>query len=249
MNLTDKVALVTGASTGVGEGIAKALYQHGAKVIITSLDHEEITNTAKLIDPSGRRVIGKVADVRDPIAIEMLIRDIDKTNGVLHLVVNNAGITGPHQVNISDYNLEKWDNVIQTNVYGTFYTMKYSLPLIERSGGGSIVNLAAVNGIVGISGIAPYTASKHAIIGLTQSAALENAEKNIRINAIAPGYVATPNIKNLPSETQKWMADQHPMKRMASVEEIANTVLFLLSPLSSFTTGAVFPVDGGYLAQ
>lgn len=245
----NKVALVTGASTGVGAAIAKALYQQGARVIITARNLDEIGQRALEIDPTTEKVIGMVADVRDPHAISALIDQIEKQYGRLDYVVNNAGITGAHQTAVVDCDLDEWQQVLQTNVSGTFYVMKYALPLMEKTGGGSMVNLSAVNGYVGIAGIAPYTASKHAVIGLTQSAALEYAQKNIRINAIAPGYVATPKTQQLPAATQQWMAEQHPMQRLASTEEVANTVLFLLSPLSSFTTGAVYPVDGGYLAQ
>lgn len=245
----NKVALVTGASTGVGEGIARALFKEGARIVITSRNHQDITECARNIDPSGDFVWGKVADVRNPESIASLIKDITERYGELNYVVCNAGITGPHQVNLADYDLNTWQQVIDTNISGTFYTMKYALPLIQESGGGSIVTLSAVNGLVGIGGIAPYTASKHAIIGLTQSVALEYAQSNIRVNAVAPGYVATPKIQALPEATQKWMEELHPLKRMATMEEVANVVLFLLSPLSSCVTGAVYPVDGGYLAQ
>lgn len=247
--LDGQIALVTGASTGVGAGIAKALYEQGARVIITARNAAEVHATAKHIDPSGKKVIGQVMDVQDSDAVKNGISDIENNYGALHLVVNNAGITGPHQTTIDNYPVLDWQNVIQTNISGTFYTMKYALPLIEKSGGGSIVNLSAVNGYVGIAGIAPYTATKHAIIGLTQSVALEYAQRHIRVNAVAPGYVSTPNIQRLPDDVQHWMADQHPMKRLATVEEVANTVVFLLSPLSSFTTGAIYAIDGGYLAQ
>lgn len=249
MLLQHKIALITGASTGVGFGIAKALYEQGARVIMTSRNLDEIQAAATAIDSSGTQVIGKVVDVKNHESVMQLLHDIEKDYGALHLLVNNAGITGPHQTNITDYPIQDWQNIIQTNISGTFYTLKYALPLIEQSGGGSVVNLSAVNGLVGIEGIAPYTASKHAVIGLTQSAALEYAQKNIRVNAVAPGYIATQKIQSLPDEVQQWMAQQHPMKRMATMEEVAHTVVFLLSPLSSFTTGAVYAIDGGYLAR
>lgn len=248
MLLEGKVALVTGASTGVGEGIARVLHREGATVIVSSRNPQRTADAARKLDPSGEKVIPKVADVTDPKSVQSLISDIEQSYGRLDCPVCNAGITGPHNVNITDIELQDWHDVIQTNVNGTFYTLKYALPLIEKSGGGTVVNLSSSNGFVGVAGLAAYTASKHAVIGITQSVALEYAQRNVRINAVAPGYVATPRIRELPTETQKWMADQHPMKRMATVEEVGNTVAFLLSPLSSFTTGSVYAIDGGLLA-
>ncbi|QLQ79328.1 hypothetical protein HG537_0B06760 [Torulaspora globosa] len=247
MLLQGKIALVTGASTGVGEGIARVLLREGATVIVCSRDPQRIANTARKLDPSGEKVIPKTADVADAQSVQSLINDIEQSYGRLDCLVCNAGITGPHNVNITDMELQDWHDVIQTNVNGTFYTLKYALPLIEKSCG-TVVNLSSTNGFVGVPGLASYTASKHAIIGITQSVALEYARRNVRINAVAPGYVATPRILSLPTETQQWMADQHPMKRMATVEEVGNTVAFLLSPLSSFTTGSVYTIDGGLLA-
>lgn len=249
LSLDNKVVIVTGASSGVGAGIAEALYQQGAKVIITARNSEELSKKARSIDPTGTKVIPKCMDVRNPEAARSLIEQIRNEHGALNCLVNNAGITGPHQVMIPECRLEDWQQVMETNVNGAFYMMKYALPLIEESKGGSIVNLSAVNGCVGIAGLAPYTTSKHAIIGLTQSAALEYAQRGVRINAVAPGYVATSTLTALPDDVQRWMAAQQPMNRMATVEEVANTVMFLLSPLSSHTTGAVYAVDGGFLAQ
>ncbi|QEU60964.1 hypothetical protein KDRO_D06610 [Kluyveromyces lactis] len=248
-----KIALVTGASTGVGEGIARALYERGATVVITSRHMSEVQETADNIDPSGSRVIGKEVDVTVAKAVEDLIQEIREEFGALHHLVNNAGITGPHQTGIEDYDINSWRQVIDTNINGTFYTLKYALPLMENSSSpdseATVVNISAVNGLVGIPGISPYTATKHAVIGITQSVALEFAERNVRVNAVAPGYVSTPKIQALPEETQQWMSSQHPMKRMATMTEVANTVLFLLSPLTGFTTGSVYPIDGGFLAQ
>lgn len=249
MLLEGKIALVTGASTGVGEGIARVLYKEGATVIITARNLERVTATARKLDPTGEKVIPKVADVTDPAAMKSLIEDVEKSYGALHHLVCNAGITGPHNVGITEIDLKDWQDVIQTNINGTFYTLKYALPLMEKTGGGSVVNLSSSNGFVGIPGLSCYTATKHAIIGITQSVALEYAQRNIRVNAVAPGYVATPLIRSLPSNTQQWMADQHPMKRLATMEEVGNSVAFLLSPKSSFTTGSVYSIDGGILAE
>lgn len=252
----DKVAVVTGASTGVGEAIATALFEKGALVFITSRHLPEIQQTANRIDPTGKRVFGRAVDVTRAEEVKNLFAEIEATFGSLHHLVNNAGITGPHNTGIENYDLDDWKRVIDTNINGMFYTLKYALPLMESTVGSekncietTVVNLSAVNGIVGIPGISPYTASKHAVAGITQSVALEYAQRHIRINAVAPGYVSTPRINDLPPEVQNWMATQHPMQRMASLSEVSNTVLFLLSTLSSFTTGVVYPIDGGYLAQ
>lgn len=244
-----KVALVSGASTGVGETIAEELFERGAIVVITARNMEELGRTARRIDPSGERVIPMTADVRDHESVRMVIEQTVKRCGYLHFLVNNAGITGPHGVSICDYEVKDWHDIIATDLSSVFYGMKYALPAIVGSGGGAIVNLSAVNGIVGIAGIAPYTAAKHAIIGLTQSAALEFAEKGVRINAVGPGYVDTPRMRLLSDEVRKEMAVSHPMKRMASRRDVAKTVAFLLSDDSAFTTGSFYAVDGGYTAQ
>ncbi len=248
-NLVGKIALVTGASTGVGEGIAQYLYQCGVTVIITGRHEETLTNTAQKIDKNQQRVIPMAMDVTDPQSFQKTIEIIEQQQGSLHYLVNNAGITGPHGVLVEDYPLDAWQAVIETDINGTFYGLKYGIPAIVRSGGGAVVNLSACNGITGIAGIAPYTAAKHAVLGLTRATALEYAKKRVRVNAIGPGYVETPNISALPQETKDWMASTHPMGRMAQREEIAKTVGFLLSDDSSFITGAFIPIDGGYTAQ
>lgn len=249
MDWTNKIAFVTGSSTGVGKGIANALCQKGATVIISARKADTLEDCIHEFKSNGFKVFGLQLDVQDAKAVETAILEIRKKFGALHFLVNNAGVTGPHQTDIVNYDIQEWQTILQTNISGMFYTMKYALPLIEKSGGGSVVNLSAVNGLVGIGGIAPYTCTKHAVIGLTKSVALEYAQKNIRINAVAPGYVDTENMKLLPDDVRSWMKNQHPMLRMASVEEIAQLVLFLLSDLSSFTTGSVYTADGGYLAQ
>ncbi len=244
-----RVALVTGASTGVGFTIAQKLYSLGAITVITGRNEVALQQAAREIDLTGQRVYAIKMNVANAQDFKTTVEKIEQQYGVLHYLVNNAGITGPHGVNIEDYPLEAWHEVIETDITGTFHGMKYSIPAILRSGGGAIVNLSACNGVTGIAGIAPYTAAKHAVLGLTRSAALENAQKGIRINAVGPGYIETPNISALPQETQQWMASTHPMGRMATRLEIANVVAFLLSEESSFITGAFIPIDGGYTAQ
>ena len=248
-DFTNKIAMVTGASTGVGEGIAQYLYLCGATVIITGRHKGSLIEAAKRIDEKQQKVIPMVMDVTDAEAFKATINAIEKQLGGLHYLVNNAGVTGPHGVSVEDYPLEAWHEVINTDINGTFYGLKYGIPAIIRSGGGAVVNLSACNGVVGIAGIAPYTAAKHAVVGLTRSTALEYAKKGVRVNAIGPGYVETPNIAALPQDTQAWMASTHPMGRMAQRDEIAKTVGFLLSEDSSFITGAFIPIDGGYTAQ
>jgi NAD(P)-dependent dehydrogenase (short-subunit alcohol dehydrogenase family) len=183
------------------------------------------------------------------IAIKHAVECTIERFGKLDLAVNNAGITGSAEDPVQEVDLEIWRDVIDTNLTGIFHSMKYEIPAMLTNGSGAIVNLSSANGLVGLPGMAAYTASKHGVIGLTRSAALELAESNIRVCAIAPGYVATPRIMESGKEVTDWMASVHPMKRLATREEIADLVGYLLSDHAAFITGSVHSIDGGYTAQ
>jgi NAD(P)-dependent dehydrogenase (short-subunit alcohol dehydrogenase family) len=248
MNFHNKVALITGSTTGIGEEVAGQLHRYGARVIIVSRSLHEARQKARSLSPDGT-AIGIECDVADPEQVSSMINHAVDHFGRLDYAVNNAGTTGEHNKTITEQTVDNWNNVISNTLSSVFYCMKYEIPEILKSGGGSIVNLSAVNGLAGIPGLAPYTTAKHGIIGLTRSAALEFACQGVRVNAVAPGYVSTPRINELPENIISAFANSHPMKRMATMTEVADFILFLLSEKSGFCTGGVYPVDGGYLAE
>jgi NAD(P)-dependent dehydrogenase (short-subunit alcohol dehydrogenase family) len=244
-----KVAIVTGATEGLGESIARELFGRGACVVIAARNGERAVEVAKELDPSGERALGCRTDVRDHRSVQRLVETAVGRFKGLHLAVNNAGITGPGGVTIPETAIDDWNDVIATDLSGMFFCLKYEIPAIMGSGGGAIVNMSSANGIVGLAGLGPYTAAKHGVIGLTRSAALECAARGVRVNAVGPGYVDTPRMRETPEDVLSMFAAAHPMGRLARREEVARLVAFLLSDESSFTTGGFFPIDGGYTAQ
>src|SRR5512145_2057401 len=248
MNFAGKIALVTGAGTGIGEAIAERLCQEGASVVLVSRHFEAIQSVCSRIDTNGERTFPIEADVCDPIQVEEAVRKAVDRFGQLNMAVNNAGITGPAGVPVQDVDIDVWREIIDIDISGVFYCMKYEIPVM-LSKGGAIVNMSSANGLVGLPGMSAYTTAKHAVIGLTKSAALELAESRVRVNAVAPGYVATPRILESGKEVTDWMASVHPIKRLATREEVAGLVAYLLSDAASFITGSVHSIDGGYVAQ
>ncbi|GGC14468.1 SDR family NAD(P)-dependent oxidoreductase [Pseudoduganella buxea] len=249
MELNKRSALVTGAATGIGEQIARRLFAGGAAVTLVGHDGAALERLRGELDPEGGRALAIEADVRDEAAMQDAVRRAVAGFGALHLAVNNAGLTGPHDTLLEDLSLETWNSVIETDLTGMFLSLKAELPAIVAAGGGAIVNLSSANGIVGVAGIGAYTAAKHGVLGLTRAVALEYATKKVRVNAIGPGYVATPRMLEMPREALDGMAAAHPLQRLATREEVAEFAAFLLSDRASFCTGGFYPIDGGYTAR
>jgi NAD(P)-dependent dehydrogenase (short-subunit alcohol dehydrogenase family) len=249
MDFDRQVALVTGAATGIGEQIARRLHAGGAAVTLVGHDGAALEKLCRELDPDGARTLAVEADVRDEAAMQAAVRRAVDQFGALHLAVNNAGLTGPHDTPLEALSLADWNTVIGTDLTGMFLSLKAELPAIVAAGGGAIVNLSSGNGVVGVAGIAAYTAAKHGVLGLTRAVALEYADKKVRVNAIGPGYVATPRMLEMPQDALDALAQAHPLGRLATREEVAEFAAFLLSARASFCTGGFYPIDGGYTAR
>ena len=244
-----KTAIVTGAASGIGEAIALELAASGAFVIVSDLTEESCANPVATILDRGGKAAAFAADVADPEAMKALVDFAEAQTGALHLAVNNAGIGGA-QAPTGEYPIDAWQQVININLNGVFYGMRYQLPALERAGGGAIVNMASILGSVGFANSSAYVASKHALLGLTKTAAMEYAQKGIRINSVGPAFIQTPLLTyNLSQEMLDGLAGLHPMGRIGTSEEVSALTCFLLSDRASFITGSYHLVDGGYTAQ
>jgi NAD(P)-dependent dehydrogenase (short-subunit alcohol dehydrogenase family) len=246
--LDGKVALVTGGASGIGAATCQWLSARGASVAVLDFDLSGAERHVSMLRKAGGKCIAVQVDVTDPEAIQTAVHRVTDQWGGLHLAVNNAGVTSPFGLT-ADVKLDDWHRVLGINLTGVFLSMRSEIPAILTSGGGSIVNVASILGISGMAGRAAYAAAKHGVVGLTKSAALDYAEQGLRVNAVAPGYVDTPLLKDRDVSVKAALADLHPMKRLAQAEEVAEVIGLLLSPAASFVTGQTYLVDGGYSAK
>lgn len=251
-DLTGKVVLVTGGGSGIGRAAALAFARAGSRVIIAGIDEKGGSETAELIHAEDSAALSVHCDVSREDDVRALMELVRDKFGMLHAAFNNAGIEG-YQAPAADITVAAWRHTLDVNITGAWLCMRYEIPLMLESGGGAIVNCASILGIVGFASSAAYAASKHALIGLTQTAALDYAAKGIRINAVCPGFIETPMLERAgvlsTPEARQALEALHPMNRLGLPAEVANAVVWLCTPGASFVTGVALPVDGGYLAR
>ena len=241
MRLEGKVAMVTGAASGIGRATAQTLAREGAAVMCADINTEGAQETADAIAAAGGTAAIVQLDVTDEAAVQAALAATIEELGALHILINDAGISGRGA---------EYHSVIDVNLNGVYYCLEHGAPLIEQHGGGSIVSLSSIMGLVG--GSAPaYTASKHGVLGLTRTYALIYGGRGVRVNCVNPGYIETPMTEfMLRDETRREASiGLHPIGRLGKPEDVANAILFLASDDASFVTGVALPVDGGYTAQ
>lgn len=248
ITFTGKTALITGAGSGIGAAIAKGLAASGARVVVQDLQAQAAERVTAEITAAGGLAHAAAGDVSDPAVVEGLVAQAIAAGGGLNLLVNNAGIGGP-LAPLGEYPLDGWRKVMAVNLDGVFYGMRYAIPEMLKAGGGAIVNIASILGSVGFANAGAYVAAKHALLGLTKTAALEYSAKGIRINAIGPAFIDTPLLANLPEGAKEALVAAHPIGRLGRAEEVADLTQYLLSDKASFITGSYHLLDGGYCAQ
>ncbi|MCF8453157.1 MAG: glucose 1-dehydrogenase [Pedobacter sp.] len=248
-SLNDKVAIITGSGSGIGRAAAILFAREGAKVVVSDINEEHGNAVVEEINKAGGQAFFMKADTSKADDNRNLVEQTVVKYGALHIAVNNAGIGGPLST-VADYPIDGWQKVIDTNLSGVFYGLKYQIPAMLKSGGGSVVNIASILGAAGTKFSPAYVAAKHGLVGLTKAAALEYADQKIRVNSVGPGYIKTPMVMNaLDEATLKAIVGLHPIGRLGESEEIAELILWLGSDKSSFVTGSYYPIDGGYLTQ
>ncbi len=249
--LDGKIALITGAGSGIGRASALTFAREGAKVAVADKLVDGGQETVRMVEAAGGTASFIEVDVSDAASVEAMVNATVETYGRIDCAYNNAGIEG--QVAPTDsYADDMFDKVIAVNLTGVWLCMKYEIPRLLEHGGGAIVNTASGAGLIGVAGLSAYVASKHGVIGLTKTAALEYAKSGIRVNAVCPGLIQTPMVERLTADQPQLgeaLVAMEPVGRTGRPEEIAESVVWLCSDAASFVTGHAMSVDGGFVAQ
>ena len=249
--LDGKIALITGAGSGIGRASALTFAREGAKVAVADKLVDGGRETVRMVEAAGGTASFIEVDVSDAASVEAMVNATVETYGRIDCAYNNAGIEG--QVAPTDsYADDMFDKVIAVNLTGVWLCMKYEIPRLLEHGGGAIVNTASGAGLIGVAGLSAYVASKHGVIGLTKTAALEYAKSGIRVNAVCPGLIQTPMVERLTADQPQLgeaLVAMEPVGRTGRPEEIAESVVWLCSDAASFVTGHAMSVDGGFVAQ
>lgn len=241
-----KVAIVTGGGSGIGEATALTMARSGAKVVVADFDKDAGDRVTEAIRAEGADATFVAVDVSKLDQVESMVKTAVDTYGGLHVAVNNAGIGGA-QAPTADYPVESWDQVIAVNLSSVFYGMRYEIPAMIESGGGSIVNMASILGSVGFAQSVAYVAAKHGVVGMTKTAAIEYSAQGVRVNSVGPGFINTPLLeKNLDAEMMAALVGLHPIGRLGEAQEVADLVTFLGSDAASYCTGGYYLADGAY---
>jgi NAD(P)-dependent dehydrogenase (short-subunit alcohol dehydrogenase family) len=252
LHLNGTVAVVTGAGSGIGAAAAVRLAEEGASVLLADLNHEAVAAVATGIKRDGGDAVGMAVDVTDAAEVAKMVATAVERWGRLDRAVNNAGIAQP-AMRIDEMSEEQFDRLIAVNAKGVWLCMKHELPAIHAAGGGAIVNVTSVASHIAAAGQGAYAGSKHAALGLTKGAALDYADKGIRVTAVSPGLVDTPMARNFVTESGdpdvlEPIKATHPMGRAATPQEVADAIIWALSDRAAFSTGSALLVDGGYTA-
>ena len=249
--LDGKVALVTGGASGIGRATALAFAREGAKLIIADIQVDGGHQTVHMITENGGAAIFVRTDVSQAVEVQALISQAVATYGRLDCAHNNAGISGGGRALTAEYAEDTWQQVIAINLTGVWLCMKYEIPQMLSQGSGAIVNTASAAGLIGGRGLVAYVASKHGVVGLTKTAALEYAQQGIRVNCVCPGAIQTPMTDRAwsdPGRRARVIASE-PIGRVGTPEEVAEAVVWLCSDAASFVTGHAMSIDGGLVAQ
>ncbi len=249
--LDGKVALITGAGSGIGRASALAFAREGAKVAVADIVVEGGEETVRMVTEAGGEAFFIKADVSNAAEVEAMVNTVVETYGRIDCAYNNAGIEG-QLASTDEYSEDVFDKVIGINLTGVWLCMKYELPHMLKQGSGSIVNTASGAGLIGVSGMSAYVASKHGVVGLTKTAALEYAKSGIRVNAVCPGLIQTPMMERITNDQPQLgeaLVAAEPIGRTGRPEEIAESVVWMCSDAASFVTGHAMSVDGGFVAQ
>jgi 3-hydroxybutyrate dehydrogenase len=251
--LDGKVALVTGGSSGIGRATALTFAREGAKLVIADMNEDGGQQTVHMITENGGEATFVRVDVANATEVAAMISKAVETYGRLDCAHNNAGVTQRAYPSTAEFPEDDWHRVLAINLTGVWLCMKYEIPQMLRQGSGAIVNTASVAGLVGLAGRSAYVASKHGVVGITRTAALEYAKAGIRVNCVCPGYIRTPMVayvlQHEGRQLEEQMVAREPIGRLGTPEEIAETVVWLCSDAASFVTGHTMTVDGGFVAQ